>query len=298
MSAWAYDENGYVLNIQNRACSLKRPVEIKCIYTADIKTIPEKLYLVCEKPNQYDIFVNGLLADKTDLGYFVDSSFRKLDISKLVRLGKNEITLICYFMQSKKVYENLEKALIFESERNKLSYDMEIEPIYLCGDFGVYAKDNFVKLDKDAVRIKNSFYIDKCVKEISLKNIEQQGFLFFAGRIKLTREFDISDKNCKIVFDKTGINAINVFVNGKFVDTLLWEPLECDLSAYVKEGKNTLTLEVVNNLRNMLGPHHLKEGECLSVAPRQFFKEKCFWAAEPEKSWDDDYCFVEVSLIK
>jgi len=292
------EKNGYVLNIQNRACSLEKTVEIKCVYTADIKTIPEKLYLVCEKPNQYDIFVNGLSADKTDCGYIVDSSFRKIDISKLVHEGKNEITLICNFSQSKKVYENLKKALIFESERNKLSYDMEIEPIYLCGNFGVYAKNEFTSLDKDAIRTKDGFYIGKPAKEITLKNIEQQGFLFFAGRTKLTREFDISDKNCKLVFDKTGVNAINIFVNDNFVDTLLWAPLECDISPYVKEGKNTITLEVVNNLRNMLGPHHLKEGEALSVSPRQFFKEKCFWAAEPEKTWDDDYCFVEVSLIK
>lgn len=46
----------------------------------------------------------------------------------------------------------------------------------------------------------------------------------------------------------------------------------------------------------MLGPHHLKEGECYNFGPWCFFKEKCIWVDNSEKDWDDGYCFVQMSV--
>lgn len=291
------EEDGYVLNIQNRACKLERKVNIKCVYNVSIKNVPNKLCLVCETPEIFKILVNGIEIEKKDCGYFRDYSFRKIDILKYMKQGDNEIALVCDFVQSKQVYENIKKSYIFESEKNKLAYDMEIESIYLCGDFAVYAQNEFESLDRNAMRVKKGFYLTKPENEISLKNIEKQGFLFFCGRMKLSKEFDITNKNCRLLFKKTGINAVNIYVNGVLADKLLWEPLECDLSSYIHEGKNIITIEIVNNLRNMLGPHHLEEGECLVVGPSSFFKESCVWNKEPEKFWNEDYCFVEMSII-
>ena len=61
-------------------------------------------------------------------------------------------------------------------------------------------------------------------------------------------------------------------------------------------GKAKIELTLINNLRNILGPHHLKEGECYMVCPFSFFKEKCIWASDPEEKWDSGYCFVEMGV--
>ena len=62
-------------------------------------------------------------------------------------------------------------------------------------------------------------------------------------------------------------------------------------------GKNvTVRYTLINNLRNLLGPHHLPQGESLSVTPRQFFKEPCVWNGGSEQNWDDNYCFVEFGI--
>ena len=61
-------------------------------------------------------------------------------------------------------------------------------------------------------------------------------------------------------------------------------------------GKTKIELTLINNLRNILGPHHLKEGESYVVGPWTFFKEKCIWAPNPEEEWDDGYCFVETGI--
>jgi len=146
------EKNGYVLNILNRALKLKRPVQLKCEYFVNIEYIPDKLYLVTETPEVFDIYVNEQKIDKTDCGYFVDTAFRRIEISKYLSLGKNSIVFETLLKQSDEVYENLEKAFVFESEKNKLTYDMEVEPIYLVGDFAVKANGNYEELDKNAFR--------------------------------------------------------------------------------------------------------------------------------------------------
>ena len=68
---------------------------------------------------------------------------------------------------------------------------------------------------------------------------------------------------------------------------------EGECSAYSSEVEITL----INNLRNVLGPHHLSEGECYHVCPNSFIKEKCVWNADnPEEKWNDGYCFVETGI--
>ena len=93
------EKNGYILNIQKRACELERPIDIRCEFSVEIKYIPEGLYLVCETPEKLYIEVNGKSINKTDCGFFADSSFRKLDISEYAVLGNNKIVISTYFTQ-------------------------------------------------------------------------------------------------------------------------------------------------------------------------------------------------------
>ena len=192
----------------------------------------------------------------------------------------------------------MEKSKIFESEKNKLTYDTEIEPVYLCGDFSVFSTDKFDELERKAFRCDGNFVIDKPVKTITIDNIERQGFLFFSGRMDIEKEFVSNGGTYEIKLDRTGINAINVSVNGCDEITSIWNGDCIDISEYVKEGKNIIRLTLVNNLRNMMGPHHLDEGECISVGPPAFYKEPCVWTGgkKPWQPWNDRYCFVEMSV--
>ena len=72
------------------------------------------------------------------------------------------------------------------------------------------------------------------------------------------------------------------------------------LKEFGVQGKTNIKLTLINNLRNLLGPHHLAEGECYLVTPSSFFKEPCVWKNKNAwgggASWNDDYCFVEMSI--
>ncbi len=290
-------ENGYILNVSTRAYALERAVNIRCQFKADIEYIPEKLYLACETPELFKIKVNGEEIDKVDCGYFRDHSFRKLDISKYVKLGENIIETEVLFDQSAQTYENMKKSKIFESEMNKLTYDMEIEAMYLVGDFGVRCDGKYEAIPNDAYFFDGTFAIVEPSKKITLHNIQEQGYPFFSGEITVRRTFEVSDTNKKLVLCKKGVNAIRIKVNGKDVSTLMWAPYEVDLSDYLVCGENTVEITIVNNLRNLLGPHHHVGGELLAVGPGSFFDEGSIWTGFNGGFYTDKYSFVETSIV-
>ena len=70
------------------------------------------------------------------------------------------------------------------------------------------------------------------------------------------------------------------------------------MSHYLKKGKNAVELKLVNNLRNLLGPHHLEEGESYMVRPSSFIKGENIWnwnRTEPI-AWNDGYCLMDETI--
>lgn len=297
------ENNGYVLNIAERANALGRAVKVHQDYHVKVDYVPEKLYLVTESPEKFEISINGKRIDKTLCGTFVDYSFKRIEISRYLEIGENIISFDCDFVQSEEFYKNLERAYEFESEKNKLSYDIEIEAAYLVGEFSVKTDGEWKSLDRDARRYTGEFVIAEPKREILLSDIQEQGFPFFCGSLTVEKEIEVGDSTV-LKFDRRGINVIRVEIDGKEA-TLLWGRDEVNLNDFTKRGKHTLSLTLVNNLRNLLGPHHLEIGESYQVAPGSFYKEKCIWKNERAAHvwgvenllWNEDYCFVRMGII-
>lgn len=287
------EKNGYVLNIAERANELGRAIKIHQDYYVKCDVVPKTLFLICEMPENFDIKVNGKAIDKTVCGHFRDKSFKKIDIAKYITLGENTISFDCNFVQSDKFYETLKKAQIFETEKNKLAYDMEIEAIYLLGDFSVKTEGTWTQLDRKAVRYAGDFVIDAPKTSISAKNIEQQGFPFFCGEMTIEGKLDIIGENPVLELDLKGINAVRVEIGG--ITKVMLTDNRLPLSDFNVSGKTKVRLTLINNLRNLLGPHHLADGESYSVAPGSFFKEPCIWG-RGFGDWNDGYCFVEMGI--
>lgn len=288
------EKNGYVLNICERANKLERPVRIHQEYHVQMKHVPEELYLVCEMPEKFKITINGRDLTNVPEGYFADKSFKKLAVAEYLQCGENTICFACNFVQSDEFYENLKRSYVFESEKNKLAYDMEIEALYLVGDFSVRTDGEWTTLAKDAVRYHGDFVLDAPKKEVNISHMEMQGYPFFCGEMVLEGELEISGENPVLKLNRKGITAVKIEING--TEKLMLTNDELSLKEFCIQGKTKVRLTLINNLRNLLGPHHLKEGESYRVAPGSFYKEACVWNRAPEAGWDDDYCFVEMSL--
>ena len=287
-----------VSEIQDRACALKRPVKISCIFYADIESISDNICLVSETPEIFEYIINGTKIDFNDEGYFRDISFRKTDITQYLKIGKNIIEMNCTFKQSKKTYTDFENAEKYASVRNSLTYDMEIENIYITGNFSVKTAGKWKTLDKCATRYNGEFKIDKPITTVELKDIQKQGFLFFAGRLVVKKIFDICDINKYLQIKIKGINVVKIKINDQLVSTVIWNNDVIDLSSYLKKGENIIEMVLFNNLRNLLGPHHLEEGESYMVRPSSFIKGENIWNWNRDKpiDWNDGYCFTEQSV--
>ncbi len=191
----------------------------------------------------------------------------------------------------------MKKAKVFESEKNKLTYDMEIESLYLVGDFGVRLDGSFEKIPNDAYWFDGEPVIEAPADKLQLHRMDLRGFPFFSGKMTVRKTVVSDGGNTKIRFDKRGVNAIHVKINGADVKTLIYTPFEIDVTEYLVKGENEVELTFVNNLRNLLGPHHHPNGELYAVAPSSFFYEPCIWTGYGAVPYVDKYCLVETSLI-
>ena len=128
------------------------------------------------------------------------------------------------------------------------------------------------------------------MQELKLESIEKQGFPFWCGDITVEKEIDVVGENPVINFELNGVNALIVEINGIKKTYLYCGTVR--LSEFNAYGKTNIKITLINNLRNLLGPHHLKRGESIRVTPGDFYKEKCIWDMNTEDKWDNSYCFT------
>ncbi len=288
-------------DVQEKACAFGRKVDTKVVYRFEVKEDAFKeCKLVVETPEIFDITVNGQPVEKKVLGCYHDTAFKVIDIRQYVKSGTNEVTLRCDFEQSAETYEKIKKAPIFESEKNKLSYDMEIEAAYIIGDFGVYTENAFTPSDNRGLITKGEFYLGKAKTKVHPGALAPQGYPFFAGTMTFEKTIELSAEDCTdrvLQFSNLCSNVTKVKVNGQDAGKIFWQPYQVDLSGLLQPGKNTIEVTVLGNLRNLLGPFHLERGECLSVGPTVFFHESPIWRGDRFVDWADTYAFVEYGLF-
>ncbi len=294
-------KNVPINDVQEKALAFGKKVNTKVVFKFNVKDkFFNKLDLVVETPEIFNITVNGKVIDKTVTSYYHDISFKTIDIFEYIIEGENEIALTCDFVQSKEVYENAKKSLFFESEKNKLSYDMEIEAIYIKGDFAIKTDKSFEALDRRALRTDGDFYITAAPKTLKSGEIASQGYPFFAGSMTFKQNITLSPDECKcrsVKFDRLPSTVTKIKVNGTDAGTIMWQPYELDVSKFLHEGENEIEITVTGNLRNLLGPFHLADGENYWVCPNSFFHESPIWCKGVNKNWVDSYCFVEFGLF-
>jgi len=218
-----------------------------------VKSKPKPpLHLVIENPKQFRrVVVNGNQIDvNVDDGKWIDWNFRKYEISKYIVQGLNYIEL-----------------------EGVAGFEIEIEPLYILGDFGV------VECSKGCSEIvdeKNKLVFNEEI------NVVKHGYPFYAGEMEFIKMFRI-DRND---FDKAylEIEKINaalaiIYVNGFEVSKAISSSLQIDITKYVRKGENELRILLVGTLRNVLGPLHREDP--------QFTSPLTFYIVD--NTWRDDY---------
>ncbi len=296
-------ENIPISDVQEILCSYGKGVNAQIIFRFNIKEISfNTCELMLETPEIFNIFVNGSKVEKNITGYCHDVCFKTVDIYKYLNVGENKLCLSCVFEQSEAVYKMLNGIKFFEARKNSLTYDMEIEAVYLKGDFGVYTDNRFEFIERNAVKTEGGFYLDKASTIVTDGSLETQGFPFFAGSITLCKKVHLSAdeaKNAVISFKKLSSIVTDVCVNDMSAGEIMWKPYSVDISNFAREGENEIKITLTGSLRNLLGPFHLQEGETHTALPFYFFHKTSVWGWGDgiNHKWTDDYSFVQNGLF-
>ena len=114
--------------------------------------------------------------------------------------------------------------------------------MYLLGDFGVTA-DRVIAAEPEEIRIGDW---------------GPQGYFHYAGSLTYHYTFEWDDRgNAELVLEEFKAVTIHVRVNGKNAGDMPWHCTEgLDISQYLREGQNTLEIEVVGSQRNVFGLFH------------------------------------------
>ncbi len=267
---------------------------LKAVFSVD--ELPSDLRLAVEPLDGASYAVNGTPIT-ADGPWWLDRSFRTVDILPYVKEGENEITVSFRYWQSEYVYYVLYGG-VSETLRNCLVFDTEIECMYLLGHFALKTPGAFHDDVKNSCVYDDTRFsiVRQTAKEIDISNIVTEGYPFFAGTVKVNTVYTYEKGGAAELYVRGRYEICAVSVNGVPVDTLMFTD-HCDLSAYLREGDNVITLALTNSNRNLLGPHHGKDPEPFGVGPSTFSMEN-HWDGDKCEVYVDRYAFVRFGIDK
>ncbi|HHV12519.1 MAG TPA: hypothetical protein GXX75_19785 [Clostridiales bacterium] len=285
-----FEEKLPIMAISDRLLKERRNGKVYLRYTFQIGEIPNTMFLETEKMNAVNVWINDTNIRLEDQGR-LDRSFVRGNIIDYIKTGKNTIVYEIDYYQDETVYYVLFDCKDgTESLTNCLSYDTDIEAVYILGDFQVVSEDGFAPGGKNTRIAAGNFSITKSKNEIDASRIVEEGYPFFAGEMILEKEILLEEKDCFLQL--VGRFAVaEVFLNDQFVAKLMFDD-RCELSGYAKAGTNRLRIRLINGNRNLLGPFHCADDpEPYAVYPGLFDMYNT-WNDGKSDLYRDSYSFV------
>lgn len=293
-----------IIKLMNKLLGRQKACDITLRFEFNIETKLKEInqfFAVIENAEKYIIEVNGREINYNDEGWWKDISFKKVNVYPFLKTGKNIIILKRYFYQRPKVYEVLFGKEVLETEINKLTYDVELESIYLLGDFGVYSTSEYIEGEKKSIYTKGPFVISNLPSQVKMSSLTEQGFCFFAGAINLSQTLrvnKIDNERILLKLPQTNCVLVKLYINGAYIKSFSWRPYIVNITDYVLDEEIEITLRFFGSNRNLLGPHHHILGELYHVGPASFTEKSGWTESMPIETpiWEDGYWFVKFGL--
>lgn len=248
------------------------------------------LWLVLENPEACQITMNGTpISHETDQGWWIDKSFRKLDVTNLLRQGENEILITRRFQCSEETYRIKNDPTVHEALSNRVTVETELEAIYLLGDFAVSFTGTSQPAAHRSTVYRGQYELVPTPKNQSIEDLTSRGYPFFAGQITLRTSFfcEKPKRPVWLTFAPPDAVMVAVSINGKPLRTFLWGPYEADITDWLEEGDNQIEVTLYGSCRNLLGPLHNRGGEPYGVGPYSFITNQ---------TTDGSYCLVPFGI--
>lgn len=199
------------------------------VFSFHVTEIPRTCELVIENPQDFQININGHSVNVVN-GFWIDEDFKTIKIQPFIRKSLNEICL----------------------EFNYRT-DMEIEDLYLIGDFGVN------RINSAKTPAPNNMTIVNAVSELKLGSWIGQGLDFYSGAVKYNIPLKSPIKQGSRAFirlKELSCTAAVIHVGQKrFV--LPWAPFVAEITEAITPAISEITIELIGGRKNILGPLHV-----------------------------------------
>lgn len=199
------------------------PVRLWYVTNIEAEIVPKDLRIMIDgfKGSEYKLFVNGNAITTKPVRSYLDAEMKEVNVSDNFKIGRNTIAVMLTV--------------------NKKSDGM-VDLLKVIGTFTVGEKDGVETISAPTESITTGDFV-------------AQGFPYFSGTMEYTREIklpaDFIGHRIVIKADP-GTDVFEADVNGIKAGVCLWKPYELNITQYIKSGKNTITVRVVNTLINIL----------------------------------------------
>ncbi len=289
-----YDEPMSVMGIKDNLLRERYDGKVWLKFVYDVDYVPANLRVAVE-PMYERVLVNGTEAVMEKDKPWFDKSFATADIAPLTKPGVNEIVIEVNHHQRDYVYYVLYSG-VSESLRNCLVFDVEIENIYLIGDFALRCNGVFTDSARSSVLYDGGFTLVAQPKVVPARDIVRGGFPFYGGEIATKFVYKYAaGKPTALKLDGRFATA-DVKVNGVPAGEILFERA-LDLAKFLKDGDNNIEVTLCNSMRNTMGPHHRHDPEPYGVGPGTFSFEK-EWNGRECRGYAERYAFVRYGMKK
>ena len=232
----AFQKNGLPRNpwdsaVQFRDEFISRKFPTNSGFTATYRfviqgAVPPGLVVVVERPDLYAVECNGKPVKPLKGQWWLDKAFGKIDLASVAQPGANTLTL---------------KAAPFTMLH-------EIEPVYVLGEFSLKP------VEKGFVIVAD--------QALSLGRWNEQGQPFLSAGVIYEESFDVGKTGGRYTVSLPSWygSVAKVTVNGRLAGYVTHQPWDCDVTARIKSGVNSIQVQVMGTLKNTLGPHHGNPG--------------------------------------
>lgn len=293
-ACWSLDGKAYSseLPIEGIAELLLSACKNKTVYLRygfQVERLPLQVSLRMERMNAAELQVNGNHIQLTE-EKLLDSDFLRGDISTFLQEGSNEIVVKLDYFQNEHVYDVLYRTPdVTESLINCLTYDTELAPLYLLGEFCVRGKRELLP-EESMICYQGPFTLTS-PKLPPIENLTENGYPFFAGhvvvrgKVKATVGYDVKLKL------KGRFGTAKIRWND-YKGALVTEETIIIPAAYVEET-NKVEIEIYSGNRNTQGPFHFKglREELAQISPPHFTLVGS-WKEGGSSLYQESYKFV------
>ncbi len=267
-------------------------------YEFFLEDLPKSLNLNLETEDIDFVICNGTQLSSEPISWFIDYDIHAYDITSKVKKGVNTIDVkysIPYIESDFSVNE------VFETERNRFKRPVEIESVYLTGDFDVNYNKGKITKGVYYTLSDGEFVLTKQIDKNPHKDLSPQGLWFYRGQTEYIFHFTCHNGDDYVLeLEHFSAPVAEVYVNNTLVGAIVTPPYRVSLSTELREGNNIIKIVVQSSNRNLLGPHHHYKKDPVFVGPSTFngiygFEDFVNFDAQ-NITWRDAYHFIEFKL--